>query len=353
MSGDKHDDLWLGPDISLIDDNNPRLGMTFMTTDRTGNDSVGKILYAEANLQGDILTKFIEPAGLQPRTLKDKGVEGVFSKSAYHPYSGKILAIGSSAIFDNTVLREGTKCRRMVYAVYNPAIKKWSNWIRLNPPGAVFGEKAAVHPSPQFSIEADGDIIIPYTWLCDGDDIRHVGTVRCSFDGKKLIPKKRGTFHTLRYKRGFLEPMIIRFKKRYYMTIRAENGRAYQSISNDGLDWEEPKVWRWNDGKIIAMNTTMTRFIKPSGRLALVYTRVCNNNNNVMRNRAPLFVALVDTKKRRLIKSSETIIFPNKGLPMGNFNTNPGINGFWYISVGEWDRTGNKKNGNCLMAIIK
>jgi hypothetical protein len=353
LNGDKHTELWLGPDISLINDDNPRLGMMFLTTDRYGHDSIGKIIYAEADLEGNILTEFSEPPSLQPREFDESGTESVFNKTAYHHHSGKILAIGGLTIFDDTIIREATRCRRMVYAIYDPASGNWSDWLYFDPPGAVFGSKAAVHPSPQFSIEENGDVIVPYTWLREGGSLRHVGTVRCSFDGKKLIPVQCGTFHTIPFKRGLLEPMIIRFGKYYYMTIRAENGRGYHSISEDGINWEQPEEWRWNNGEVIAMNTTMTRFIQPSGRLALVYTRICENNHNVIRNRAPLFTALVDPIKRQLIRESETIIFPNKGLPMGNFNVNPGLNGTWYISVGEWDRTGNEKNGDCLMAIIK
>ena len=42
-----------------------------------------------------------------------------------------------------------------------------------------------------------------------------------------------------------------------WMTIRAEDGHGYVSVSDDGLTWAEPTAWKWDDGGDVAMSTTV------------------------------------------------------------------------------------------------
>ncbi|MDQ3624385.1 MAG: hypothetical protein M3463_18145 [Verrucomicrobiota bacterium] len=43
------------------------------------------------------------------------------------------------------------------------------------------------------------------------------------------------------------------------------------------------------------------------------------NNDHIVRHRAPLFMARVDTDKLHVIRSSEKIVVPERGAEMGNF----------------------------------
>ena len=129
------------------------------------------------------------------------------------------------------------------------------------------------------------------------------------------------------------------------MTIRAEDGRGYLSTSSDGLNWQEKKPWSWDNGEYLTMSTTQQRWLTHSDGLFLVYTRKSENNRNVMRWRAPLFVAQVDTRRLCVIRSSEQVVLPLVGdgindakhvARMGNFHVvNVSERESW-VTVGEW-----------------
>ena len=128
------------------------------------------------------------------------------------------------------------------------------------------------------------------------------------------------------------------------MTIRAEDDRGYVTVSDDGLNWQLQRPWCWDDGEPLTMSTTQQRWITHSHGLFLVYTRKAENNVNVMRWRAPLYIAQVDTKKLCLIRNSEQVVLPLIGdgindakhvARMGNFHTvNASPNESW-VTVGE------------------
>jgi hypothetical protein len=108
------------------------------------------------------------------------------------------------------------------------------------------------------------------------------------------------------------------------------------------------------------MSTTQQRWITHSHGLFLVYTRKSENNINVMRWRAPIYIAQVDTTKLCLIRESEKVIFPLIGdgindpdhvARMGNFHT---VNASTYeswVSVGE-TLPHDEWSGNTLLGRI-
>jgi hypothetical protein len=128
------------------------------------------------------------------------------------------------------------------------------------------------------------------------------------------------------------------------MTIRAEDGHGYVSVSDDGLAWAEKRPWMWDDGSDVVMSTTQQRWLAHGDGLYLVYTRRAEENVNVMRWRAPLYVARVDLSSLCLIRESEQIVLPLVGdgvhdadhvARMGNFHvTNYSANESW-VTVGE------------------
>jgi hypothetical protein len=96
----------------------------------------------------------------------------------------------------------------------------------------------------------------------------------------------------------------------------------------------------------------MTKLLSHSDGLVLVYTRVRDDNDNVMRHRAPLHCADVDPTTLSLKKSTERIIVPNKGMPLGNFGVWPIDQHKSYVVVAEWPRDGRKENGDVWLAKI-
>ena len=109
--------------------------------------------------------------------------------------------------------------------------------------------------------------------------------------------KKTGPAITNAKGRGLLEPSLTQFEKRFYLTIRAEDDHGYVAVSDDGLNYEPKQAWAWDDGEPLSMSTTQQHWLTHSDGLFLVYTRKDKTNAKVMRWRAPLWVAQVDTRR--------------------------------------------------------
>ena len=66
------------------------------------------------------------------------------------------------------------------------------------------------------------------------------------------------------------------------------------SVSDDGLQFAEPKPWTFDDGAELGSYNTQQHWLAHSDGLFLVYTRRGANNDHIVRHRAPLFMAQVD-----------------------------------------------------------
>jgi hypothetical protein len=207
----------------------------------------------------------------------------------------------------------------------------------------------------------DSNLIIPFSIGFSGREDRAVTSALCSFDGNEIRILKLGNELTNKVKRGLLEPSLTAYNGRYYMTIRAEDDRGYVCVSDDGLNWQEPRPWSWQDGTPLAMSTTQQHWLVHHEQLFLVYARKAKENVKVMRWRAPLYIAAVDTESLKLVRRTERIVLPLIGdgigdganvARMGNFHTvNATANESW-VTVGEC--LPNKRfAGDTLMAKIR
>ena len=154
-----------------------------------------------------------------------------------------------------------------------------------------------------------------------------------------------GTVLQLGVGRGLLEPSLARFGSRFYMTMRAEDGHGYQSVSDDGVEWLEKGAWRWDDGEAVPMSSTQQHWVTHSDGLFLVYNRCDGQNENVIRWRSPLWIAQVDPETRRLIRATERVVLPMVGdgvkapdevALMGNFHVTAVSRWESWVTVGEW-----------------
>ncbi len=189
---------------------------------------------------------------------------------------------------------------------------------------------------------------------------RMVAGVRASFDGETLNVKEVGPALHNDEGRGLLEPSVTEFDGEFWISLRAEDNRGYVSVSKDGLNYEEKRVWTWDDGSPIEMSTTQQHWLTHSDALFLVYTRQDESNQNVMRWRSPLWVSQVDPDRRCLIKSSEQVVLPlvgdgidapNQVALMGNFSVTHASPEESWVTVGEWmPRDGYR--GDVLLARI-
>ena len=207
----------------------------------------------------------------------------------------------------------------------------------------------------------NGDIILPCSWGPEDREDRAVGSFRCGFDGESLTVLESGNELRNTAGRGLLEPTVTRLDGRFYMTIRAEDDRGYVSSSDDGLNWEPQRSWTWDSGEPLQMSTTQQRWLTHSVGLYLVYTRKADHNADVIRWRAPLYLAEVDPDRLCLIKETEQEVFPiiddPVGAPLnvallGNFMPiNATVSESW-VTVGE-NRSRDGFKGDTLLARIK
>jgi hypothetical protein len=279
------------------------------------------------------------------RTKRDDGIEeGVCDVVPdHHASTGAVLAAGHNVFYKNNKLAPPSLPRHPVYAVRDKA-GKWSQPRKLDwddPRGA----QIYTCGCGQRVIREDGDVLIPIAFAGKPNGPRSVATARCAFDGTTLSIREVGKELRNARGRGLLEPSMTALAGRCYLTIRAEDGRGYVATSDDGITWSEPAPWSWDDnGAALSMSTTQQHWLTHADGLFLVYTRKADDNAQVFRWRAPIFVAEVNRKTLKLIRASERIVFPIIGdgvndpkrvARMGNFHTvNASPNESW-VTTGE------------------
>ncbi|MFV1966148.1 MAG: sialidase family protein [Pirellulaceae bacterium] len=277
----------------------------------------------------------------------------------YHPQTGTVLALGHVVFYRGPRFTKNDQLAR--YPVY--AIRRkdgsWSprKTLKWDDPR---GAHIYTNNCGQRVVLPNGDIMMSFTF---GPEANHrmVAGVRCSFDGEALTIIEVGPPLENNVGRGLLEPSLTKFKERFYLTLRAEDGHGYVAVSEDGLNYRRKTAWAWDDGEPVEMSTTQQHWLAHSDALFLVYTRKDASNANVIRWRSPLWVAQVDTEQLCLVRESEQVVLPLVGdgvnhpdevALMGNFHvTNASPTESW-VTVGEWvPRRGAK--GDLLLARIK
>src|SRR3954447_21786291 len=94
---------------------------------------------------------------------------------------------------------------------------------------------------------------------------------------------------------------------------------AYVTAGSDGLHFDRPRPWTFDDGTDLGSYNTQAHWVVHSDGLFLAYTRRGANNDNVIRHRAPLFMAQVDPERSVVLRATERELVPNRGAQLGNF----------------------------------
>jgi hypothetical protein len=308
----------------------------------SGSDVFGPVHWSVSRDLGKTWSEPTPIPGLGRRAIGPREQEGVCDVSPdYHASTQTVLALGHNVYYRNGALARPQGPRHPVYVVRD-AKGNWSKPRKLewdDPRGA----QIYTSNCGQRVMRDDGDVLIPLSFE-DGPSKRSATTALCSFDGEELKIKQVGAPLRNDRGRGLLEPSVLEFHGRHYLTIRAEDGRGYVSVSDDGLAWKPQKAWAWDDGEPLAMSTTQQHWLAHSSGLFLVYTRKAKANVNVFRWRAPLYMAAVDLRSLRLVRESERIVLPMLGdgvkrpkqvARMGNFHVTNAAPGESWVTVGE------------------
>jgi len=237
----------------------------------------------------------------------------------YHVATGKLIALGCRVRYSpkGQQLDDVKRAHQTVYAVFDPTSSRWTPWQVLELP-AEDQFNFARNACSQWLVKPDGTVLVPLYIGKSAEDRYRTTIAECRFDGAKLGFVRHGNVLSLEVARGLYEPSLIAFGGRYYLTLRNDI-RGYRSTSEDGLQFAEPKPWTFDDGTELGSYNTQQHWLAHSDGLFLVYTRRGANNDHVIRNRAPLFMAQVNPETLQIIRRTERVIVPERGAELGNF----------------------------------
>lgn len=263
---------------------------------------------------------------------------------AWHEASKTLLGIGHTVWYrENRVMH--TRPRGVAYAVLEPGAGTWSEWQCLELPDTPAFRNAGAGSQQRVDLP-NGDLLLPIYFKAPDSRQYSVTVCLCRFDGQTMEYVRHGNSLTLPVKRGLYEPSVTRCGDRFYLTLRNDD-HGYVTSSNDGLQYDAPKKWTFDDGSDLGNYNTQQHWVTHGDDLYLVYTRRGANNDHVFRHRAPLFMARVDPERLQVIRSTERVLVPERGARLGNFGvTHASPNETW-ITVTEWMQpAGVEKHGS-------
>ena len=240
----------------------------------------------------------------------------------WHAKSGRLLVIGARTLYtasgDYASLQTMPRSYETSYATYDPAADRWSGWKELEMPETDGKFFRAGCGCSQWLVKPDGSLLVPVQFQPkQGGDYQNT-VLHCSFDGTEMKYLRHGTELSIGGGRGFAEPSLAHFQGKYFLTLR-NDAAAYVATSDDGLNFGQPQAWTFDDGKDLGSYNTQAHWLTHSDGLFLSYTRRGANNDHIARHRAPLFVAQVNPQSLQVIRSTEQVLLPERGVMLGNF----------------------------------
>ncbi|MBQ2748174.1 MAG: exo-alpha-sialidase [Clostridia bacterium] len=263
----------------------------------------------------------------------------------FHKKTGIDLACGHSVSYAaDAVVPILTGKTWTCYSSFDPAANRFTGTRRVEMPGEYL--RGAATGCSQFIEEENGDLLIPVT-IHHGEEFHsNTGVMRCSFDGFNLTFLGMSNELSTPIARGFGEGSLVKFGGKYYLTLRTDDA-GFVSVSEDGKNFTEPQIWRWDTEEVLPNYNTQQHWLTCGGKLYLVYTRKAGNNDHVFRHRAPLFMAEVDPDTLRILRHTEVIVVPERGARLGNFGVTQIDDNTALITVTEWMQpAGCEKHGS-------
>jgi len=325
---------WVHARAGAIPGEPPTVVMTMQKLLLTGSD----VFYALNEMRSDNLGKAWdgprEHETLGRRQVEDDAVAVVCDFTPkWHAKTKTLLGTGHSARYkDNRLIR--IRPRYTAYATYDLETRAWTEWKRMQmPPEPKFYNAGA--GSTQRVDLPNGDILLPVYFKAEGETQNAATVVRCGFDGKTLSYIEHGTEMTIPVQRGFCEPSLAFCNGRYFLTLRNDEA-GYVTSGEDGLHFDEPVKWRFDDGAELGNYNTQQHWVVHGDALFLVYTRRGLDNDHVFRHRAPLVMAQVDPDRLCVIRDTERVLVPERGARLGNFGVADVSENETWVTVTEW-----------------
>lgn len=261
----------------------------------------------------------------------------------YHKKTGRFLATGHTAIYENDEFPAPPYERDTGWTVFDEQTGDWRPLRFLGKPQG--GEFYNCGSGCCQCVELEsGDVLVPVYFQdkkaaadpwhsCSG-----VAVFRCAFDGEELCFVEAGNTLSVQMPRGLGEPSVTAYGGAYYLCIR-NDVTGYVSRSADGLHFDPPQELCFDDGTNLGNYNTQQHWITGGGKLWLVYTRRGADNDHVFRHRAPLFIAEFDPEHMCVIRATERIVVPERGARLGNFGCFSVSDTESYVIAAEWMQT--------------
>ncbi|WP_135552262.1 sialidase/neuraminidase family protein [Paenibacillus cymbidii] len=322
---------WVHPRAGAIPGDPASVVLALQKYFRIGDDYFGPVFEMRTDDVGQSWTGPFEHAETLGRYKQEDGTEIAICDftPGWHTATGKLLGIGHTVIYadrvDVPLYRTRKLPRYTAYSVYDEAARTWSPFRMMTVPDPKFYSSGS-GCSQRIDLP-NGEILVPTYYRIDESSSWELSrwgcaVFRCRFDGETLSYIEHGTLLTVPEGSGLVEPSLTRFGGKYYMTLRGAMGEVgYVTASDDGLHYDAPQAWKWDDGGDLRSYNTQQHWVTHSDGLFLVYTRETGGNSHVCRYRSPLFIARVDPDRLVLLRDTERVLVPDRGADLGNFST--------------------------------
>jgi hypothetical protein len=253
----------------------------------------------------------------------------------WHQKTGRLLGTGATFYYDlkKNAVRHGAPSET-AYSVYDQQGGTWSQWKTLEMPAEPQFEFSRAGCTQRYDLP-NGDILLPLYYQRAVEKLLISAVVRCQFDGTTLKFAEIGTPLSHGSGRGFAEPSLTKFGDWFYLTLRNDDFAAV-TRSSDGLHFDPPKPWTYDDGKPLGSYNTQAHWVTHSDGLFLVYSRKGAMNDHVFRHRAPLFIAQVDAARMVVLRNTEQVLVPERGAGLGNFGVTDVNQSETWVTTTEW-----------------
>ena len=325
---------WVHPRAGTIPGETPIVVLTMQKLLLSGSD----VFYALNEMRTDDLggswSGPVEHETLG-RRQEDEGIVSVICDFTpmWHEKTGTLLGTGHVARYKGNHLA-GDYERQTAYSWYDPDARTWAPWRTVDMP-----DDPKFHSSGAGSTQRvdfpNGDILLPFYFRAKGVKTASSAVMRCRFDGETLKYVEHGDELTIDVPRGMGEPSLAQFGGKFFLTLR-NDVKGYVTSGPDGLHFDEPKPWTFDDGEELGSYNTQQHWVTHGDALFLVFTRRDPNHDHVFRHRAPLRIAQVDPEALCVVRSTERILVPEQGARLGNFAVTRVSDRETWVTVAEW-----------------
>lgn len=316
------DFCWFHPRVAAIPAPESKVPIVICTLQKhlRVSDHYSGLYFMRSDDGGSTWSNPVLPPELDWKTVNGESIAVCDVTPGWHRSSGRLLAIGTKLRYSaaGEQLVDQPRSHQCAYAAYDPSTGQWTEWKMLAMPDEETKNFLVAPGCVQWLVRPDGTLLIPM-YFRTATGVRYESTIlHCRFDGSTLELIGKGDDLALNEGRGLYEPSLALWQGTYYLTLR-NDARGYVTTSRDGLHFDPIQPWTFDDGADLGSYNTQQHWLVHDRGLFLSYTRRGAGNDHIPRNRAPLFLAQVDPAKKHVMRATEKVLMPERGVMLGNF----------------------------------